>query len=393
MVVAMRIANSIAGPIRQIVDRMRTLAEGDKESTIPYQDRSDEIGDIARALVVFRQAEEEAIGRERSMVVEFVGTGMSKLAAKDITFRLGDGLPDAYQAIKVDFNAAMDELEHAIKGVLAGADDIRSGTTEIVNSSDELARRTEIQAANLTQTSTAVSEITSTVAKTAEGASQARQVVGSAKSDAQKGGEVVCNAIEAMNELEKTSKEISQIIGVIDEIAFQTNLLALNAGVEAARAGEAGRGFSVVATEVRSLAQRSAEAAQQVEQLISKSSSQVEASVSLVRESGVSFDRIMDRVTEVGAVVSEIASSAEQQAGSLIEVNSAVSQLDNLTQENAGMVEEATAATRLLADQCSMLADLVESFETNANPARGVQRSSTAGNFGSTLGGMRSKAA
>ena len=217
------------------------------------------------------------------------------------------------------------------------------------------------------ETAAALEEITVTVNRTAAGSRQAAEAVASAKADAQASGQVVERAIAAMGEIEKSSTEITQIIGVIDEIAFQTNLLALNAGVEAARAGDAGRGFAVVAQEVRALAQRSAEAAKEIKGLISTSSKQVSHGVSLVGETGDSLKRIVEQVGAIDGLVSEISSSAQEQASSLGQVNTAVNQMDQMVQKNAAMVEESTAAAVALKDEASELEGLVSSFKINAD--------------------------
>ncbi len=199
--------------------------------------------------------------------------------------------------------------------------------------------------------------------KTADGAMHARELVSTAKSDAEKGGGVVRQAINAMSAIEKSSQQIGQIIGVIDEIAFQTNLLALNAGVEAARAGDAGRGFAVVASEVRALAQRSAEAAKEIKGLISASSTQVEQGVDLVAETGKALERIFAQVAEMDSIVADIATSAREQATGLQEVNTAVNQMDQVTQQNAAMVEESTAASHTLSLETEELTKLVGRFQ------------------------------
>jgi methyl-accepting chemotaxis protein len=250
-----------------------------------------------------------------------------------------------------------------MEDVQAGTQGIHTGAQEISTASDDLSRRSEQQASALEQTAAALHEIAATGHKTAESAAQARGVVSNAKSDAEKSGEVVRKAIEAMGAIEKSSQQISQIIGVIDEIAFQTNLLALNASVEAARAGDAGRGFTVVASEVRVLAQRTAEAAKEIKDLISASTMQVGHGVTLVAETGKALARIVEQVSEITTAVAEIAASAEAQATGMQEVNTAINQMDEVTQRNAAIAEEATAASRSLAEESDHLASLVDQFK------------------------------
>ena len=260
---------------------------------------------------------------------------------------------------------------------------MRSGSDEIADASDSLARRTEQQAASLEETAAALEEITATVRRTAEGASHARSVVAGAKTDAETGGEVVGRAIVAMNAIATSSRAITQIIGVIDEIAFQTNLLALNAGVEAARAGDAGRGFAVVAQEVRALAQRSAEAAKEIKGLISASTRQVGEGVDLVGQTGEALGRIVGQVAEINTVVTDIAASAQEQASGLQQINVAIAQMDQVTQQNAAMVEESTAASHALAREAGDLDRLMGRFQVGLDvtaappmsarkPSRGV---------------------
>jgi methyl-accepting chemotaxis protein len=337
--------------------------------------------DMDIALSVYMEAaeearvkgEQEALASERALVANSIGAGLAKLASMDLTVRLTEELPEAYRKLQDDFNSAMEQIESSIENVGASSEEIRSGTTEIAQASDDLSRRTESQAASLEETAAAVEEITATVKKTAEGASHARRVVTTAKSQAEKSGQVVHKAIEAMCAIEQSSKQINQIIGVIDEIAFQTNLLALNAGVEAARAGDAGRGFAVVASEVRALAQRSADAAKQIKDLISASAAQVEQGVKLVAETGSALEQIVISVTEINVVVSEIAAGAHGQATGLQQVNTTVNQMDQVTQQNAAMVEEATAATRSLAQQADELSQLVTQFKTSGGSVGGLR--------------------
>jgi methyl-accepting chemotaxis protein len=302
--------------------------------------------------------------KQINVVVESLGAALSELAEGDLETGLYIDVAPEFAKLKADFNSAASTLKSTISLVKKGAGSIKLGTDEISQASDDLSRRTENQAASLEETAAAVKEITDTVNKTARGATHARETVSVAKSDAEKSGEVVRKAIEAMNGIESSSKQISQIIGVIDEIAFQTNLLALNAGVEAARAGDAGRGFAVVASEVRALAQRSAEAAKEIKGLISASTGQVAQGVQLVGETGLALTRIVTQVAEINTIVTEIAASANEQAHGLEQVNTAVNEMDQVTQQNAAMVEEATAATQTLAQQTEELANLVSRFKT-----------------------------
>jgi methyl-accepting chemotaxis protein len=357
------------------------------------QDRLDEIGAMARAVEVFKanglaldenqrevasqrraaeqdrarnEAAREAVAADQTFVVNSIGQGLERLAKGDLTSRLTDSFPAEYRKLQDDFNAAMETLHEAMKTIAAATEGIRSGTGEVSQAADDLSKRTEHQAASLEETAAALDQITATVRKTAEGATQARDLVTTAKADAERSGEVVNGAVQAMAQIEGSSRQISQIIGVIDEIAFQTNLLALNAGVEAARAGEAGRGFAVVASEVRGLAQRSAQAAKEIKGLIQASSSQVSSGVDLVGQAGKALDRIVVQVAEINAIVAEIAASAKEQATGLAEVNTAVNQMDQVTQQNAAMVEQSTAASRALAQEAQDLGRLVAKFNLGA---------------------------
>jgi methyl-accepting chemotaxis protein len=317
------------------------------------------MGQLASAQAAKLEAENQI-----NTVVASLGTSLSELAQGNLETSVYAEFAPEFAKLKSDFNSAAAQLKSTIELVKKGAGSIRLGTEEISQASDDLSRRTENQAASLEQTAAAVKEITDTVNKTARGATHARETVSVAKADAEKGGEVVRKAIAAMNGIETSSKQISQIIGVIDEIAFQTNLLALNAGVEAARAGDAGRGFAVVASEVRALAQRSAEAAKEIKGLISASTGQVTQGVQLVGETGQALTRIVSQVAEINTIVSDIATSANEQAHGLEQVNTAVNEMDQVTQQNAAMVEQATAATQTLAQQTEELVRLVSRFKT-----------------------------
>jgi methyl-accepting chemotaxis protein len=307
-----------------------------------------------------------------------IGAAMTALADGDLQRRLHKPLIPELDALRVDFNRSIAALESTIKSVSRTAGSVSSASGEIRASSEDLSRRTEQQASNLEETAAALDQITATVKRTAEGALHAREVVNGAKNEAEKSGEVVQEAVKSMGNIENSSQKISQIIGVIDEIAFQTNLLALNAGVEAARAGDAGRGFAVVAQEVRALAQRSADAAKEIKMLISTSGEQVAAGVKLVGEAGRALDRIAVQVSDINAVVVDIAASAQEQATGLNQVNTSINQMDRVTQQNAAMVQETTAACHGLAHEAQELSHLIAGFkvggEGQVEPRRMARR-------------------
>lgn len=316
------------------------------------------------------KGEAEALAIERKLVADSIGLALSKLANKDLKHRMQEELPEAYRSLQDDFNVAIENLEQALKGVDATADSVHAGMREVSIAAHDLSRRTEQQAASLEQTTAALNEITGTVRKTADGARQAQGVIDGARRDAEQSGEIVRRTVDAIAKISKSSQDIGQIIGVVDEIAFQTNLLALNAGVEAARAGDVGRGFAVVAAEVRALAQRSADAAKEIKRLIAASTTQVGDGVVLVAEAGKALERIAEQVTAINSVMSEIATSAQEQSVGLQEVNTAVAHMDGITQQNAAMAEEATAASESLLQESERLAALVGQFDISRAPTR-----------------------
>ena len=379
------LSRAIAKPVSQMTDAMRRLAKGDNTIKIPAMGQGDEIGEMADAVQSFKQAaiEKEAMeatakeaARQQALVVETLSRGLSDLSRGVLTTRFDIEVSPEYKKIREDFNAAVVQLQDAMKVIITNVQGMRSGADEISHAADDLSRRTEQQAASLEETAAALDEITATVRKTADGARQANTVVAEAKTEAERSGEVVRNAVAAMGEIEGSSRKIAQIIGVIDEIAFQTNLLALNAGVEAARAGEAGRGFAVVASEVRALAQRSSDAAKEIKTLINASSQQVESGVELVNKTGGALQKIVTKVAEISSLVSEISASTQEQSSGLAQVNTAVNQMDQVTQQNAAMVEESTAASHSLAGEADALTAMVSKFKVGAalNPVASQQQ-------------------
>ena len=404
-VAATLVIRSIARPARALDTAMRDLAAGRMDAPVPDGGGLAETRAMAAAVVVFKEAaldkarleadaaaQRDAADAERARtaaeqadhaaaqlaVVQGVAAGLSGLSGGDLTVRLDQPFPPEWEPLRQDFNAAMASLQAAMARIAATAGTIRGGTSEIGSAADDLSRRTEQQAATLEQTAAALDAITTAVRRTADGAAQARDVAAAAQADAEGSGTVMADAVAAMDAIESSAKQIGQIIGVIDEIAFQTNLLALNAGVEAARAGDAGRGFAVVASEVRALAQRSADAAREIKGLIGTSSRHVDRGVTLVAKAGQMLERIVGQVGAISGVASSIAASAGEQAGGLAEVNIAINQMDQVTQQNAAMVEETTAASHSLAGEAGALAELTGQFQVGEGFAPPVRQAAAA---------------
>jgi methyl-accepting chemotaxis protein len=383
------VSAKVVRPLRRLSEAMRRLAQRDLAAPIEGQDRRDEIGLMAKAVQVFKEnalradvleaeaaaartreaharreadAERQAAARAQAVVVDRLATGLEKLSAGNLEFRLATPFAQDYEKLRADFNAAMDRLRDTIVGIADTTRGVRSGAGELTHAADDLARRTEQQAASLEETAAALDQITATVRKTAENAAAARDTAAVARHKADQSNLIVRDTVAAVSGIEASSRQIGTIIGVIDEIAFQTNLLALNAGVEAARAGEAGRGFAVVATEVRALAQRSADAAREIKALIAASNGQVKTGVALVGETGLALGQIVEQVMKLNGLVTEIAGAAQEQAAGLAQVNTAVNQMDRTTQQNAAMVEQSTAASHSLVAEAETLERLVGRF-------------------------------
>ena len=299
---------------------------------------------------------------ERVRSVDDVAVGLTALADGDLTVRIDHPLLPGLDRLRIDFNNSLDKLQATMSTVGDNTNAIAAGSREIQSASDDLAKRTEQQAAAVEETAAALEEITQTVSDSSKRAEEAGSLVARTKAGAEKSGEVVKSAIDAMGQIEASSREISNIIGVIDDIAFQTNLLALNAGVEAARAGEAGKGFAVVAQEVRELAQRSANAAKEIKALITTSGEQVRNGVTLVGQTGKALEQIVTEVKDINLNVIAIVEASREQATGLQEINKAVNAMDQNTQHNAAMVEETTAASHSLAREAETLRNLLAQF-------------------------------
>lgn len=371
------ISGQVSAPLTKMVDTVSALAAGRMDTEVPQTDRKDEIGRLARAMVTFKQelaAADQAKEEQARLIVASVGAGLSHLAKGDLTHRIDARLSGPFQTLKDDFNAAMNRLEETMRNVRASMKQIAGGAGDLTQSADDLSHRTERQATNLEETAAALEEITTTARGTAANAKRASQNVKAATAEAEKGERVVTASVAAMDAIAESSKRITDIIGVIDEIAFQTNLLALNAGVEAARAGDAGRGFAVVASEVRELAQRSSAAAKEIKDLINSATSHVADGVTLAGQSGQALKGMVAQIVEISGLVNEMAQAAERQSIGVDDVSSAVGQVEQLTQQNAAMVEESTAATRNLATETEGLMQLLGFFALRDD---GAQRNVT----------------
>lgn len=306
---------------------------------------------------------------ERVRAMNDIADGLARLSQKDIEACIEREFPHEFEPVRQSFNVTSTSLRMTFRQMVESVVQVRSVASGLTVSARDLSLRTEEQSVSLEETASTLDEITATVRRSAEGAEHARVIVEGADRDAKAATDVVREAISAMDGISQSSDQIGRIIGVIDEIAFQTNLLALNAGVEAARAGDAGRGFAVVATEVRALAQRSADAAKEIKALVSESASQVAAGVGRVAATGSSLERILAQVNEINGVMAGIAAGAREQSVALAAVNASMNRMDQVTQANAAMVERTSAATISLANETESLSRLIGAFRVGNEPA------------------------
>jgi methyl-accepting chemotaxis protein len=371
-------------PMHKMLNAVTALSNGKVHDPIDLPDSKDEIGEMAGSIETLRQglSEKDALEEEQlrerknqEIVVSTLANGLRALAQGQLDSSIPNPLPGQYEALRVDFNNTVQRLSEIIGAIDNSAKTIQTGVAGITSASDDLSRRTETSAAQLEETAAALDEMTSTVKLVADGARQAETLVGSMKDQAATSSNVVEETVKAMDSIETSSEQISQITGVIDDIAFQTNLLALNAGVEAARAGPAGRGFAVVAAEVRGLAQRSSEAAQEIKTLILDSSTHVSHGVELVGRTNEALQSIIDAVDGISQHVGSIASQTHEQANGIVEINSAMGLLDTTQQQNAAMYEETAAACMTLDAETSSLSKLVAEFQKDsaAHEAQGAE--------------------
>lgn len=395
--IAAGIALPLSRRLSRSADQTERLAHGDLSVEIDGAEGSNELAKMARALEVFKQNEierlrlaeaarkaedEQSARREDEMrrqarVVRDIGDGLNRLAKGDLTHSIAspatDPFPAEYDSLREAYNSVLHSLSGTLGRIADVADQVRNGSAEISSAAQDLSGRAEAQAATLEQSAAALNELNESVRSTAERARNAEHVSRENRSIAESGVTVVQDAVVAMKGIEKSSEQITRIIGVIDDIAFQTNLLALNAGVEAARAGEAGRGFAVVASEVRGLAQRASESAREIKSLISESAAQVQTGSALVGRTGASLAQILSKAQEVSEQITAIAAAAQEQSIGLGEINTGVNQLDQVTQQNAAVAEETNAAAAALQQQSHDLLQEIAGFQTGSARAPRTQ--------------------
>ena len=358
--------------IGQVSEAAAKLAGGALDTRVSVT-TADEIGQLAQAFNGMGAQLETKVTKEREQAAtmeQFMVDAkrvLGALAQGDLTDQMTNACEGDLEQIKSSLNSAMQRLIHTLTAVREAAESVATGAEQITKGNEDLSQRTSEQASALEETSSSMEEMTSTVKQNADNAKQANQLAIAARDVANKGGAVTTKAIEAMGEINKSSKKIADIITVIDEIAFQTNLLALNAAVEAARAGEHGRGFAVVAAEVRNLAQRSATAAKEIKGLINESFQRVTDGSELVNQSGKTLEEIVDSVKRVTDIIAEISASSQGQASGIDQVNRAIMQMDETTQQNAALVEEATSASQCMTEQAQELMRQVDSFKINVS--------------------------
>lgn len=366
----------VARPLTKLTAAMEDMAQGNLDRTVPYLENGDETGGIGRALQAIKQAiarrsEEEAAAQMavQNQVVSGLAAGLSSLRDGKLDCRIGAAFPPQYEELRADFNQTVDALAEVISQVLERSQNVRVGASEIASAAVDLSNRTESQAASLEESSAAVRQLTESVQDTAQTAQDAKTVAERASQDAGNGGQMMAQAVSAIEEIARSSQRMGENVSLIDGIAFQTNLLALNAGVEAARAGESGKGFAVVANEVRALAQRSADAASEITNMIKASEQEVSDGVRLIGQTQTALEAIVQHTAILSEKIATIASSCGDQSTAIGQVNIVVSDMDRITQQNAALVEESTAASQQLSMAASSLLELVAHFDLGSGGA------------------------
>ncbi len=340
---------------REIDVMVAAAAAGDFSHRIDTKDKKGFFAKLSEELNRLVDTTQEGLGD--------ITRVLSALAQGDLSQRIDKAYQGAFARLKEDTNQTCDKLSEIVDEISRSADSVLNGADEIARGNADLSQRTEEQASSLEETASSIEEMTGNVQQSSDNAVHANNIAVEARQKAERGGEVVANAVASMETISASSKKIADIIGVIDEIAFQTNLLALNAAVEAARAGEQGRGFSVVAGEVRNLAGRSANAAKEIKNLIQESVNNVARGSELVNESGTTFQDLLTSVENVSSMMRDISESAQEQTSGILQINTAIAQMDEMTQQNAALVEQATAAGENMAEQARSMVSVVGFFK------------------------------
>jgi len=372
LVIGWLIARALSRSLAHVVTTAQRLGSGDFAARATVT-TTDEVGQLAQAFNHMGMQIQEKVTKEAEQAAKMdqfmveAQRVLANLAQGNLTDQMKNPCEGNLEQIKSSLNGTVSKLRMTLTAMRESAESVATGADQIIKGNEDLSQRTSQQAASLEETSSAMEEITSTVKQSADNAKQANQLAMAARDVANKGGAVTTKAVQAMAEINQSSKKISDIITVIDEIAFQTNLLALNAAVEAARAGEHGRGFAVVATEVRNLAQRSALAAKEIKGLIHESMARVEEGSDLVNRSGKTLEEIVASVKHVSDIIAEISAASQEQASGIDQVNMAVIQMDQTTQQNAALVEETTSASQSLTGQAKELMGMVAAFKISVS--------------------------
>ncbi|PTM41570.1 methyl-accepting chemotaxis protein [Bosea sp. 124] len=369
-------ASAIA--LSQAEDALQEAARAQNEAESALQ-QADGARDAQARSVRENETLQKKVDSEREAVVVGLAEGLEELSKGNLTHRINAAFPADYEKLRDDFNRSVSQLDTTVSGIAAATEFIRGSAIEINSGADDLSKRTEEQASSLEETAATTEQLAASVKATAHASRQAANVADEAMKAAQTGGAIAGEAVDAMARIEDASTKISDIIRVIDEIAFQTNLLALNAAVEAARAGDAGKGFAVVASEVRTLAQRSSEAAKDISALISSSNTEVGEGVKLVRRAGEQLSQILSASEKVAATIAEISAASGEQASGIDEMSQAVAHLDEMTQQNAALSEQSAASAGSLSGKIAQLNDLVAAFKTRPNYGRSAAAPAHAG--------------
>ncbi|WP_363321745.1 methyl-accepting chemotaxis protein [Sphingomonas sp.] len=374
------LSRGIATPVAQMTGVMKTLASGNNKVDVPATDRGDEIGDMAKAVLVFREAAIEKektdaakkiADAEQQRVVETLEANLSKLAQGDLTSQIDEAFSPAYESVKVNFNGAVTELRNLIGTVMESAATIRTGSNEIAQASEDLARRTEANAASLEETSAAVTQMDGRLKATAASAGRTVERADGAISTVSGGRGIADEAVQAMTRVADSAKGIDSVIEGLDKIAFQTRVLAMNAAVEAGRAGEAGRGFAVVADLVSALAMRAEEEAGRARDQLTATQTDIVAAVEMVQKVDSALADISGDVGEVHALLNQMATDNQAQSTAITQISVAIGTMDQSTQQNAAMVEETSAAARNLTGEVAALSEQASKFNVG-NSARAV---------------------